>query len=209
MSHSNFCEADVPRMNAAAAFANLMCPEWTPQRHLQVRCAQNERHTKICKSDVPRINATETFAILKSYINPYHGAWDPVGTFCNLTFSEVRRGGPGQVLNPVWYILESKLFTRPMPEWENAFAEQIVPTGRYWMNCAVRSSYELSECAVRSSYEHSECYQLVLISRSKKRWNQECHKRWLNTRSENRLTLRFTRKAEIVTHWLLKICPRL
>ena len=39
--------------------------------------------------------------------------------------------------------------------------------------------------------------------------NQECHKRWFQWRHANRLTLHFSIKAEIVTHGLLKMCPRL
>mgnify|MGYP003313911883 CR=1 FL=1 len=49
---------------------------------------------------------------IKSYINPSHGAWDPVGTFANVTFLV-----PGErICNPVWYILESEMFTKPLPE---------------------------------------------------------------------------------------------
>ena len=38
---------------------------------------------------------------------------------------------------------------------------------------------------------------------------QECSKRWFQWRYVNRLTLHVSRKAEIVTNGLLKMCPRL
>ena len=47
----------------------------------------------------------------------------------------------GLLWHPVWYILESNMFTKPIPEWENAPADQIVPTGRYWT--IMRSSVQL------------------------------------------------------------------
>ena len=87
--------------------------------------------------------------------------------------------------------------------------DAIVPNGRFLTICAAQSSCDHSECAVQSSYEHSECYQMVFVLCSKTRWNQECHKRWFQWRYVNRLTLHFTRKAEIVTNGLLKMCPRL
>ena len=50
---------------------------------------------------------------------------------------------------------------------------------------------------------------MVIILSSKTRWNQECHKRWFQWRYVNRLTLHFSRKAEIVPNGLPKMCPRL
>ena len=50
---------------------------------------------------------------------------------------------------------------------------------------------------------------MVFILSSKTRWNQECHKRWLQWRYVNRLTLHFTRKSEILTNGLPKMCFRL
>ena len=64
-----------------------------------------------------------------------------LATRLELFYLRVFPGCAGQVLNPVWYILESKMFTKPMPEWENALADQIVPTGRYWT--VMRSSVQL------------------------------------------------------------------
>ena len=43
----------------------------------------------------------------------------PGWNFLKSKFLELRRAGPEQVWNPVWYILESKMFARPMLEWEN------------------------------------------------------------------------------------------
>ena len=64
----------------------------------------------------------------------------------------------------------------------------------------------------QSSCEHSECCQMVFIFVIFEAiWiiYQECSKRWFRWRYVNRLTLRFSRKAEIVTNGLLKMCPRL
>ena len=53
--------------------------------------------------------------ILKSYINPSHGVCDPVGFFSNVKFLVCGEW----VCNLVWYIVESKMFTRPLPESDN------------------------------------------------------------------------------------------
>ena len=65
------------------------------------------REEGVGKNDVPKI---------KRYINPYHGAWDPVGTFQGEGFLELQRGGAEVPWNPVWYFLESEMFTKPMSE---------------------------------------------------------------------------------------------
>ena len=72
------------------------------------------RHASLSILDAEDDSGDEQY--MESYINPYHGAWDPVETIPGPGFSDLRRGGPGSICHPVCYILESELFTKPMPE---------------------------------------------------------------------------------------------
>ena len=128
------------------------------------------------------------------HINRSHGTCDPVGTFSSASFCYLRRGGPEQVCNPVWYFLEFKMFTRPRQGWENALTSRS-------SNLSFRSICDIWKCSKQWLFRcHFGAIWIIY---------QECSKRWFQWRYVNRLTLHFSRRAEIVTNGLLKMCPRL
>ena len=88
----------------------------------------------------------------------------------------------GEVCNPVWHILESQMFTRPMPEREND------------LRADLRTCH--FEAFVTYGNVSSKDYLGVIFGVIRIIY-QECSKRWFQWRYVNRLTLQFSRKPEM------------
>ena len=116
------------------------------------------------------------------YINPYHGVCDPFGTISNPSFSGFRRGDAELICHPVWHILESQMFTRLVPEGENALTSRS-------SNVSFRSICDIWKCFKQRLFRcHFGAIWIIY---------QECSKRCFQWRFVNRLTLQFSRKAEM------------